>query len=655
MPSFFQDLRLAIRSLRKSPGIVLVAVVSLGLGAGVNTAFFNVFHAIVLQKPTAVAADRLFRIEPGNSESWPYVSYREIRDRHVFPGLAAYSPDFFSLRDGADILPVTGLLVSGNFFEVVGVGPSRGRAFSAEEWDAEKNPDAAVISDAFAKRRFGAADPLGALLNIDARVYRVIGVLSEKYKPITGALIPDVYLPFNDSNLPVRVRGNAGLRVFARLGEGMTTQQARAVFLAQAKDVERTLHQEGFGRTAFFHPIYGVASWQQRGQGAGQLYALLSLPFVIFGMVLLIACANVAGVLIARGASRAREVAIRTALGASRVRVFQILFAESLVLSILGTDAGLLLSWWVTDFIPALSVPGLPFNLRLSVQMQPMVLGYALLMCVLTALFCGLMPALRMGRPDLAHAMHPEGGSAKYPRLRLRNVMVAAQAAVSVVLLLVSVLVLRSLLHIAKVDPGFDRDRVLSAQIQLERDTPPPLRIAFAQGMIERAANLPGVESASVTSLVPLAGNAASTSVAIEQQPDRKGAAALWMNVGPDYFKTLGIPVLRGREFEATDRKGSAAVAVVNEAFVKEYFPHREPLGQRVRVSLADTYREIVGVVRNSDYQFYGEAAQPQLFRPFYQTNGEVFLELRTRGTPSCARAAPRTIIARRWRGRRRN
>jgi predicted permease len=269
-----------------------------------------------------------------------------------------------------------------------------------------------------------------------------------------------------------------------------------------------------------------------------------------------------------------------------------------------------------------------------------MVLAYAVLVAVVTALFCGFTPALQMWRPDLVLAMRPEGGSAKHPRLRLRNLMVAGQAAVSVVLLLISALVVRSIGYVTRVDPGFDRDRVLSARIDLGRDTLPAQRIAFARAMVEHAQRLPRVESASVTSLVPLGGNAASTSVWIEERGPLGGIGTLWMNVGPDYFKTMGTAVRRGREFAASDRQGSAPVAVVNEAFVKAYFPGGDALGKRVSISRTDAYREIVGVVRNSDYQFYGESPQPQLFRPFYQTNGEVFLEIRTAGTVNDYREA---------------
>jgi predicted permease len=631
MAGLLQDIRYAVRTLRKSPGLVLTAVLSLGLGIGVNTSLFSVFSAIFLQKPTATNPDQLVRVEPGNSNQFSYLNYRDLRESHAFPGLAAFAFTSLNLRTGNEMERVMGLFVSSNFFDVLGAKPFLGRTFSAAD------EATVVISYSFWQRCFqGDLTAIGRALNLNGRQFTITGVLSKNYRAITGAIPPDVYVALNAGTTPeVNRREAPFLTIIARLADGTTREQARSRFLAFARELER-VHpdQKGFARSAFIFPVYGLASWQMRGAPIIELYTLTGLPFLIFGLVLLIACANVAGLLVARGASRQHEIAVRLALGASRHRLIRILLAESLVLACLGAAFGLLLSLWLNELAGKLQLPGLASAIHLNVDLDFKTLCYAIAATAASALLSGLLPAMQASKTGPLVALRQEIAHGRTRRTTLRNAMVVWQVAVSLLLVATSCLFLRSLLYVSTVNPGFNIDRVLSAQLELDRNVPTANRLALAEEAVRRIAMLPGIQSATVSSLVPLGGNSSQANLQVEERHGAWGAAAFLMNVGPNYFLTMEIPVLAGREFLPTDRAGAPPVAVVNETFAKTYFPKGTAIGKRVRLNDREPYVEIVGVVHHSKYQSFGEAPTPQFFRSYFQAGGSIFIEARTATSP---------------------
>ncbi len=648
----FQDFTYALRALRKSPGLIVTAVLSLGLGIGVNTSLFTLFNAMFLQKPTAMDPDRLVRVEPGNSNQTSYLNYRDLQRSGIFPGLAAYAVTSLNLRTGNELQRVVSVAVSANFFNVIGVRAAVGQTFSEAQDAAERNPEEAVIGYRFWQSRFhGDPSAIGRTLTLHGRPFTIRGILASGYRMINLPIPADVYIALNAWTTPeIDSRNKPFLTVIARLPEGMSRNRARAIFLSEARELEREYpdagpEQKGFGRTAFIFPVYGLGAWQMRGTSLGEMYTLSALPFLIFGLVILIACANIAGLLIARGSVRQREIAVRLALGASRWQLVRLFLAESFILSFLGAMFGLVLSLWLNALVARVPLPGIG-ALYLDVQPDSRTLGYSLAMTAITALLSGLLPALGSSKPGLVAALKQEPAQGRGRWLTLRNALVVGQVAVSLTLVATSFLFLRSLLFIATVDPGFNMQHVLSADIETDRNTPRESILSLARRAVSAVAGLPGVEAASVTSLLPLGGDAAESSVEVENRHGAPSIDVFLMSVGPKYFQAMGIPLLQGREFLASDRAAAPQVAIVNEAFAKKYFPSENPLGKRVRTNDHEPYLDIVGVVRNSKYQFYAERPQPQLFRAYFETGGRIHVVARTAGPPALYLAAVKRTLA---------
>ena len=496
----------AVRTLIKSPTLVVVATLSLGLGIGVNTTLYSLFRVVFSQPPTAVAPDRLVRVEPGNGNQISYPNVRGLVPGGTFEGLAAYALTRLNLRGGGADEQVLSLLVSPGFFELLGVRPAMGRTLASDT-------DAAVITAAFWRRRLHERpDPIGAVIALNGHAHTVVGVLPDGYRAVTGALGPDVYVPISAALAPdLDNRRRGFLTLLVRLRPDASLRQAGDEIRAQMQAIERS-HPEGntdFGRAAFLFPVSGLASWQTRDMPTMALFGITSVPFVIFGLVLLIACANVAGLLLARGAARRREIAIRLALGASRAQVVATLLAESLVLSLLGALAGLLLTHWLCRIVSAMPLPQAAGSLQVSPDLT--VLNYALLLAFLVTLSCGLLPALASTRPQVTDALRRESAESRR-RVTSRGVLVSGQIAVASLLLFLSILVLRSLHFIREVDPGFSIDEVFTAHVDLDQIRyPADARLRVAVEALEAARAVPGIASATLTNMIPLGGDVNST------------------------------------------------------------------------------------------------------------------------------------------------
>jgi putative ABC transport system permease protein len=659
----WQDLVFAVRSLRKSPGLVAVIVLSLGLGIGVNTTLFNIFNLIVLAKPTAVRARSLVRIEPGNGNTVSYLNFRDMSGSRAFDGMLLTSDAALNWRTGDSVRPVHAIGVSANFFEMLGVQAWLGRIFSMQENAPERDPQVVVLGYEFWHNRLqGDHSLIGQAINLNGKPFTVLGVMGRDYRAVMrGAAPPDLFVPLGAAVVSsLNNRQDAAFSLVGRLARGVNRVQAQAAITSMCRALEVAWPKENrtMGRPSWVTPVYGLESMLDR-DSTGTVFVGLAAPFVVVALLLLIACANVAGVMLARGAVRQREIAVRLSLGASRGRLVQTLLAESLILSMLGAGGGLLITAWVTPLIARLNLPNTPALPAYSLEMDSYLILYTLGIALSCCLMCGLIPAYQSTRTEILPWLKQGSAQTGGPRGRSRRLLVAGQVAGSVLLLMVCALFLRSLQYIGTIPPGFDIERGIVARVTPEANRFSPAEAAgfggeqnklhrFAEDLRARAAELPGVASVSYASLVPLGGDSVASDADVQDRADFRSPLIQLANVGPQYFQTMNIRVLRGREFQPTDRAGSPPVAILNETCARMLFPNGDALGKRVRLRPADRepWREIVGVVTDNKYGFYAEAPLPQMFSPFLQTGGRLFLMVRTAGPPATMIGTVAGIVA---------
>jgi predicted permease len=635
-----EDLRYAARNLSRAPGLVAVSVLSLGLGIGLNLALYAGIVTIFRHQPTMTDPAEVVGIESGNGRQFSYLNYRDLRDSGAFPSVAGFRISAMNRRAGDRLERLSVLVVTGNFFESLGIRTALGRPFSAGEAAPERSPRVIVLDHPYWQTRFGAdPDAIGGTMTLDGEPFTIVGVLPETYRSVTGFMAPSAYVPVSTLTLPtMNDRGSQALSVLARLPRGVTRQQAQAMATSLGVELERRFPvvNEGLSRPAQVFPADAV---QFRGTPVGfRLFPVVLL--VLFGLVLLIGSINVAGLLLARALSRQHELTIRSALGASRFRVVQSLLSESFLLSVLSAGAGLALVALLGE--SELFGSMRPLERALSADRQ--LLWPALALVALTTILCGVAPALRSSRPDVL-AILRRGGSGATGRMRLRSAFVVGQVALSLTLLVVSSLCLRSQLRIVDVDLGFDLDHGVVGRFNVEPVRGPlAARLAFADRLVARVAQLPGVQSAAVSALVPLGGDALVASFHPAGRSDIPGTRPSTLSVGPRYFETLSIPVVEGREFMATDRDGTPAVAIVNQTFARTYFPDARALGQRVEIG-GELDAEIVGIVRDSKIDTIGEAPKSVVYYPYAQRPRRLTIIARTAGDATALLPAFRAAI----------
>jgi putative ABC transport system permease protein len=497
----------------------------------------------------------------------------------------------------------------------------------------------AVIDHSFWQAQLGAApDVVGATMVLDGEVFTVVGVLPEDYRSVTGFMTPRVYVPVSALTLPTLTdRGSPTLSVLARLTPGDAPERARAAVTAVAAELERRFPEvnEGMSRPA---QVFPATAMQFRGTPVGfQLLPIVLL--VLFGLVLFIGSVNVAGLLLARSVSRRHELTVRSALGASRARVVQALLSESFVLAVLGTSAGLVLmlvlsraDWLGMGAIASVFSPDRQLLLP------------AVFMVALTTLLCGMVPALRSTRASLLIGLRSGAGGAT-DRMHLRNVYVVSQVALSLVLLTVASLCWRSQAQIAVIDLGFDLDHGVVTRFTTEpTQESVAARQAFVDRVVERITAIPGVQSAAVSAVVPLGGDALVASFHPAGRTDIPGTRPSTLSVGPGYFKTLAIPVLQGREFDETHRASTPAAAIVNQTFANTYFLGRSALGEQIEIG-GETSAEIIGVVRDSKIDTLGEAPKSVVYYAFAQRPRRLTVIARTAGDPALIAPTIRAAI----------
>lgn len=657
METLIKDIRYAIRSLMKRPGSAAIAVITLALGIGANATIFSFVNGLLLRPLSGVEQpERLVGIytsdfSSGRYGSSSYLDYLDFRQQaEAFTGMTAYDNATLNLAGAEGSERLRGAYVTSNYFDVLGVRAQLGRTLTSED-DSAANANPVVISHGLWQRQFG-ADPgiVGRPVTLNNRAYTVVGVTAESFRGLRLGAQPELFLPLTAES-KAEARGNRGLGITGRLRDGVSIEQARAQITAIADRLARAYPETNMGTLAqpdAPRPMSVVPEGRINPNAQEGIRLVSTLLLVVVGLVLLIACANVANLLLAWASSRRREIAIRLALGASRGRLIRQLLTESILLALLGGAAGLSVGLWMADLIPGFFPAGDLTGIDLSLDWR--VLGFTTLVTLVTGVLFGLTPALQASRPDMVSSLKDEKGRGRtVTRFGLRNILVTAQIAISVLLLIGAGLFLRSLRSAVKFDPGFESQHLLLASLNTDsKRMSDAQQQGFYQELIERVGSQPGVRSASLTMVVPLGGGGQRRNILIEgYQPQPNEDTELNTNVvGLNYFNTIGIPVVQGRDFSAQDRTGSPGVVVVNEELAQRYFPGQNAIGKRLRTDSEGPYLEIIGVVRTAKYRNLREAPLPFIYIPLAQEmQPNMTLLVRTVSDPSSVLPAMRSQL----------
>ncbi len=655
METLLRELGHAARGLNRSRGFTAVAVLTLALSIGANTTIFTWASAVFLDPLPGVAdSGRVLVVqqkEPGNNEGYvslSYPDYRDYRDRNTtLSGLAVTRNVMVSLESDGTPQRLYGQIVSGNFFDVLGVRASLGRTFAPEDDRAPGESAVLVISHAFWQRHFaGDANVVGRAVRLNKQPFTIVGIAPREFRGSALGMRLDVWVPVmmqavvEPGSTRLEERGNRWLEGLGRLRPGVSRETARAELTQIAAQIGAERKTEaGRGRSVGLFPI----ARSPRGGGAVLGPVMLVLASVV-GLVLLIACANVANLLLTRAVGREREMAVRLSLGARRRDLVRQLLVESLLLAALGGGFGVLLASWGEHALQAM-LPPTDYPLGLAVGLNGRALGFTLAVTTLAGLVFGLVPALQATRGTTSGALR-EGSSAVAGgrrRQRLRNALVVTQVAASVLLLVTAGLFLRSLGNVRSFDLGLDLKGVGLASVDLVSSGYDSARgTAFYRELLERARALPGVESVSLVRRVPLGlGGSSSTSFEVEgyEAPKDDPAWAYVNNVGPDFLRTLGIRLVDGREFGPGDDAQHPEVIVVNETMARRYWQGGKAVGGRVR--LGDDWVSVVGIARDTPFTSVQEPPGPTFYMPILQRyRPDATVLLRAHGDPASHQGA---------------
>src|ERR1051325_939089 len=648
MGTLIQDLRFGVRMLLKNRGFATVAALTLALGIGANTAIFSVVDAVLLRPLPFYSPERLVALgqtEPADRENLSQFSFRnfaDLRERtKAFERLAAYYNTSVTLTGQGEAVRLRGIVATADLFPLLGASAAIGRTFLPAEDNAGGGPQGypAILSWDCWRQHFG-GDPqaIGRTINLSGNSYTLVGVMPATFAFPVQAQPTEVWIsPARDAERKgegaiMVARGYHGWRVVGRLRDGATIEQAQAESDVVASNLASQFNEANKDMGIKLMPLL---EWL-----VGNLRLTLLLLFGTVGVVLLIACSNVANLLLERAVSRQHEMTVRLALGASRWRIAQQLVTESLMLALVGGTMGSLLAMWGTSFIISRSPQDIT---RITeTQLDIRVLAFTAGVTLLTGVLFGLAPVLGVSRMGLAESLKQGGRSASggLPSGRARNLLVVVEVALALVLLVGAGLLVRTLVSLRNVRLGFDPRNVLTMTVAKSPGGPEETGEFFRQ-LTERVKSLPGVTSASVTWQLPLSGASATTSLEVEGQPEEPGNVSMGVihSAGPGYFSTMAIPLLKGRDFTDHDDMKSAPVIIVNETLAKKFFPNGEALGKHIRpgFSTAGKYpmREIVGVVGDVKHQGLKRGAVPEFY--FAQAQmpvNSLQLVVRTSGDP---------------------
>jgi predicted permease len=659
----FMDLKVAARMLFRSPGFASVAILSLALGVGANITIFSLLDALLLKPLPGREPARLVTVYTSDFSgprygASSYPDYLDFRARgKSFEGIAAYNIKPLLFTSGGRSRRVLAQLVSANFFDVLGLGASQGRTILRGE-ENPGPPPVAVLSDALWRSRF-AADPavVGRSIALNGKPFTVVGVGPAGFTGLVRGIGVDVFVPLATDPVltgdSLAQRGSRNLMLIGRLASGKSLEQARAeldVVAAQLHAGYPDLWTDRRGDPRVVSVLPEDAS-RILPMVRAPISAFLGVLFAAVGLVLLIACSNLASLLLARASARRREIAVRLALGARRSRLVRQLLTESLLLSVIAGAAGVVLAVVALRLVLAFPPP-LPFSLALDLQIDGRVLVFALLLSLASAVAFGLLPALGASRTDPMPALKAGGGEAsRRRRVAVRDLLVVAQVAGSLVLLVGAGLCLRSLSHAQAIDPGFDPDRALVFSLDLAAQGYDPGRgAALYSALQERLDATPGVASASFATYLPLTlgGSRRFVRVVGYEPGPGEDMAIRSTFVGADYFETMRTPLVRGRGFTAQDAPGTRPVVVVNEAFVRRYWPGRDGLGEKLVLGWndGDVTLDVVGVARDGKYLSLGEPPTPFVFYPQRQLyRSQMAVVVRTRGEPAALAPSVQRVV----------
>jgi putative ABC transport system permease protein len=627
------DLKCAIRMLAKAPAFATIAVLTLALGIGANSAIFSVVDTLFLRPLPFKNPDEIVMLwgryandkgsVHGNVHSYP--DYLDLRDQaKTISAMAAYTRTAGALSYAEDTKYLEGLAVTPEIFDVLGVLPLLGRAFT--QADAKNEADRVVVLTYPAWQTVFGGDPsiMGRQISISARSHTVIGIMPPGWKfPIEDEHIDYVLpLPYIGAQF-LEHRGSHFLSVVGRLRPGVSSRGAEAELTTIANALSRQYPDTNLNFT-------GVAVVGLHSDVVGEMRPAIMVLLGAVAMVLLIACANVANLLLARAAARSPEIAIRTALGASRALIVRQLLCESLLLAVLGSVAGLVLAWWGIDLIGTAGPQGLPHLGEIRINLK--VGAFTFLLAIGSTLCFGLVPALQVSRPSVNTALQQgaKGSTGGFHTNRLRGFFVISQVALSLLLLAGAGLLIKSFFNLRAANLGFDPVRLMTAQLNLPRVRYPEAdqQIRAHDAILEKIALIPGLESVGGVNPLPLGTNIRTSAFMVSgaaSLPRGDHPSAGHLIVTPDYFKTMKIPVREGRAFTRTDTKDSPLVVIINEAFARKHFPNRDPIGQQVMIDRAQGVAppcEVVGVVGDSRHDSLTAEPGPELYAPFSQDPG---------------------------------
>lgn len=634
METLLRDIRYGIRSLLKRPGFAAIAVITLALGIGANTAIFSLVNMVLLRSlpvdhPEQVVAVSM-RGKGDSLNAFSYPNYIDFRDRNVvLNGLLAYRFVPMSLSRGGNNERIWGYEVSGNYFDMLGVQAIKGRTFLPEEDRTRLSHPVAVVSYGCWQRRFG-ADPnlVGKDVLLNNHQFRVIGVAPEGFKGTEFVYTPEIWIPaamlewVEPGKKFLDDRSTANFFAVGRLKPGISTTQGEASLNLLAQQLAKEYPDTNEGQSVRLGPP-GFILPDLRG-------AVVSFTWVLMAavaLVLLVTCTNLAGLLLARATDRRKEIAIRLAMGANRLRLIRQLLTESILLSVVGGTVGLWLALWMINALLAFKPP-VDFPLGIDVSVDWRVLGFSFIASVLTGAIFGLVPALQATRPSLVTALKDTAAQGGGRRSRLRSGLVVAQIALSLVLLIGAGLVVRTLQQLQTMNPGFDPHNALTLSFDLGLQGYDQARgEQFYQQIVKHVQSMPGVRSAAVTSYVPLSINYNGSTIFVEGQPAERGAnapTAMVAAVGPKYFETMATPLVQGREFTDQDKQKSESVAIVNETFVRRLIPDAkssvDALGRRFSFNgSAGPFQRIVGVAKDGKYFNISEEPRTFVWTPLAQ------------------------------------
>ena len=653
------QLRLALRTLFRTPFITLVAVISLALGIGANAAIFSLFNQMLLRELPVAAPDQLVNLanpgpKPGSQtcnsqggcdEVFSYAMFRDLeKAQPVFTGIAAHRSFGANLAYRGQTINGTGMMVSGTYFPLLGLQPSLGRLFSTEDDRTIGGHPIVILSEEYWRTRFDSnPNVLHETLIVNGQTMTIVGIAPRGFHGTSLRTRPHVYVPLTMRGVlqPGFVRGNANgfenrrnyfAYLFARLKPGVSLEQAttgiNVPYAAILNDVEAPLQQGMSDQTMERFKAKRIAL-APGARGQSSVHEEASTPLLLLmsvtAVVLLIACANIANLLLVRGAGRAGEMAVRLSIGANRRQLISQLLLESRVLAVMGAAVGVLISRWTLDLIGSLLPPEAAATLDFRVDGT--VIAYSGVLAIATGVLFGLFPALHSTRPSLVTALREDAGQKGAARgaSRFRMTLATVQIALSMTLLVAAGLFVRSLVNVSRVELGVNTENLITFGISPELNgyTPERSRALFERVEQELAA-LPGVTSVAA-SLVPLlAGNNWGNSVSVqgfEAGPDTD-TGSNYNEVGPGYFRTVGIPLLAGREFTTADAAGAGKVAIVNETFAKKFNLGRDAVGKYMSDSTGNSVKldiQIVGLVQDAKYSEVKEATPPLFFRPYRQ------------------------------------